>query len=438
MIRRPTSRVLLLAAPWVGLGVGLVAVLVHWPLWGRDVAISTGALVGLALALAWGHAAWRSSFGPRQWMAGAATVLVGLGVVASAVGAAVGVLSGSPMLGQGVALTGWATIIVASGVAAVLEWRALRNAGVGGAWWSSTVDGTRGRVGDPVGMPPQRRGGTAWLAAPLAVNLPWLWQGLGWREAQWLPVVLALLSIAAIWVSWSWIGPIAGRAWAVLAGESRHGRRFVHRDLALLEALRRGHVPAEPGPRHPRQPRDGRRDLPGAGGGSRPWRTLRTVFQVLAGLGIAGGITIGLFEVWPAFDQASRWDAYRRAELVVTRLDAGTQRAQWLGTGRIDGAEVIFNRGELDVLLGAPPRSRNDPRLQQVRTRLPMRAEVLWNPAAQRRLLPLDARREAVDDRARFVAGFAAALILPGALFAFLAHRLGVRRPGAGPSRPKR
>jgi hypothetical protein len=317
----------------------------------------------------------------------------------------------------------------------MLEWRALQAAGAQGGWWSSTVDSARGRVGDPIGLPPQRQGGSVWLAAPLAVNLPWLWQGLGWREAQWLPVVLALLSAAAIWVCWSWLGPIAGRAWAVMADESKQGRHYVHRELASIEALRRGEVAAEP---LGRQARAARQAQPGADEASRPRRALQTLLQVLAGLGIVGGITIALFETWPAFDQASRWDAYRRAELVVTQLGAGSQRAQWLGTGRIDGAEVIFTRGELDVLLGAPPSSRNDPRLLEARQRLPLRAEVLWNPGAQRRLLPAEARREVLDGRARVAAGFAAALLFPGALCAWLAHRLAKPRAGAAPGRRSR
>jgi hypothetical protein len=221
-------------------------------------------------------------------------------------------------------------------------------------------------------------------------------------------------------VCWSWLGPIAGRAWAVMADESKQGRRFVHRELASIEALRRGGLAVDPGARPSRA---ARRATAAGIEPSRPRRALQTLLQVLAGLGIVGGITIALFETWPAFDQASRWDAYRRAELVVTQLDAGSQRAQWLGTGRIDGAEVIFTRGELDVLLGAPPSSRNDPRLLEAR---------------KRRLLPADARREVLDERARFAAGFAAALFLPGALCAWLAHRLAKPRAGAVPGRRPR
>lgn len=410
MIQRPSTRAQLFAAPLLGVAMGLLAWLFHWSWTGPGLATGVGAVIGLVLTLAWAHAAWRSSFGARQWLAGAASTALCLGVVASGVGAVVGMLGGTAALAGLVALSGWATVGVATGVAAWRERTALTREGSAGRWWTQTVDAVRGTLSDPFEVPaaPLRRD-ALWLLLPLAINLPLVLQGLGYREAQWLPVLLAVVSAATIWVCWVWLGPLVGRALAVIDAEAHSGRRFVHRDLAALQALRRGAAPT------------GVRGLPrgrGVTAAPAPWwqRTALVVLQIVAGLGLVGGTTLAVFEAWPALDRSLRWDDYRAAEVIVDSVDIAQRRSQWLGRGRVDGHEVRFEAGELDVLLGPPPASNNDARLATARARLPLMAQARWNPQAQRRMIALDAPRDRVDDQARFALGLSAALLGIGAL----------------------
>lgn len=422
MIQPPSTRAQLFGAPLVGLAMGLLALLFHWSWTGPGFAIGIAAVIGLVLTLAWAHAAWRSSFGARQWLAGAASAALCLGVVASGIGAVAGVLSGTAPLAGWVALSGWATVGVATAVAAWRERHALAREGSTGRWWTQTVDAARGTLGDPFEVPAASlRRDALWLLLPLGVNLPLVLQGLGYREAQWLPVLLAVVSATLIWVCWFWLGPLVGRALTVIDAETRSGQRFVHRELPALQALRRGVVPAS-ARSVPRRHRSTAAPAP-------LWkRAALVVFQIVAGLGMVGGVTLAVVEAWPALDRSLRWGDYRPAEVVVESVDISARRSQWLGNGRVDGREVRFIAGELDALLGAPPASNNDARLAAARARLPLLAQARWNPQAQRRLIALDAPRDRVDGEARFALALSAALLAMGALGAWawraLSHRI--------------
>ena len=413
MIQRPSTRAQLFGAPLLGLAMGLLALLFHWSWAGPGFAMGIGTVIGLVLTLAWSHAAWRSSFGARQWLAGAASAALCLGVVASGIGAVAGMLGQAASLAGWVTLSGWATVGVATGVAAWRERRALERDGSTGRWWTRTVDEARGTLSDPFEVPaaPLRRD-ALWLLIPLAVNLPLMLQGLGYREAQWLPMLIAVVSAATIWVCWVWLGPLVGRALAVIDAEAHSGRRFVHRDLPALQELRRGVKPAS-ARAVPHRHRITAAPEP-------LWKRAALVaLQIVAGLGLVGGFTLAVVEAWPALDRSLRWDDYRPAEVVVESVDVGARRTQWLGSGRVDGREVRFVAGELDALLGAPPASRNDARLVAARARLPLLVQARWNPQAQRRLIALDAPRDRVDGEARFALALSAAMLGIGALGAW-------------------
>jgi hypothetical protein len=414
MIHLPTSRAQLVGAPLTGAALGALAALFLWPLIGAHMALGLGAAVGLLMGTCWGRSAYLSDFGPRQWLVGAWSAALCLSIGVAGIAAGVLVVGGTHSLAFSVLLTGCATVVVTAAVAGWREFLALRAEGTRGPWWTQTVDLERRMVGDPMGTHVQHGGGSAavWLAAPLAVNIPLILQSMGYREAEWMPFVLAALSATVLWVSWKWVGPLGARAIYMIRVEAGLGQPLVHHDIAALRALRL------------RSPASGSPLLARQGIAVRLKRALHLALQIVAGLGIVGGLTLVFMEAWPELDRSLRWEGYQRAELTLTRLELGTSRAQWMGGGEVDGYPVRFGRGELDAVLGPPPSSAKSAAFQQAKSRLPMRMTVLWNGQAQRRLLATDARREVFDIKAHNAVGICAGLLGVGALAAALASAM--------------
>lgn len=398
MITLPSRRTHLWAMPWLALSMGLLGGFLLWPVLNMPAAAWVGLALGLPFAALRWYAAWRSDFGPLQWFLSALEFLLWMAAFAALVPSGLVVL-GAPTSWALTVLAGlWASLAVAAVLGAWLEYRALVRAGAQGTWWRATVDLERGVVGNPRPLGPAPSHNPIWWLLPLGLNLSWMLEGLGIGLDRWWPMLLAGFAAMLLWVAGFWVGPLAGQALAVRAATRDRAAPLVHRDLARLQALRRGEAGEPVAPREAPARR------------LRRWRARAADALLQAGalLGVVGGLTLGVFEAWPAIDQARRWPDYRTARLVVSELDLTVQRVAWIGRGAVDDEPVVFAPGELTAVLGPNPTSRLDPAFDQARARLPIRLTVRWNPDARRRLQHVDARADVVAS----VAGYASAWTL--------------------------
>lgn len=416
----PQTRAQLWRLPLAGVLLGGLWGLGAGPLFGTTAALAAGVAVGAALAALLARVAWRSRFGPRAW-------LVGAGVLGAVLHALVMLLAACAVLVMGAdvaagrTLAAAGTLVLAAVVAASALVERRRLADRGGAWWGAAVDLPRRRVGSPW-VDSARAGGAEQLgvlAAAVGVNVPLALELLGYRQNQWWPWVSAALGAAVLHVAWHGVGRLLGRALALLALEREAGVRFEHRDIATLDALRRGDpAPPADGPPH-------------------GLRWLRGTLQAVAGLGFVGGLTLAFAAAWPAWQQSRDWAQFQRVAVVVGAVELTAQRGDWVGQGTVDGLPVDFRPGELNALLGPPPTGRPEA-LAAVRGRLPLRAEAWWNPAVSQRLLPPQTTADAVQANARHAIGLTLALFAAGAVALLLDVPLRRRALQAPPAAPRR
>lgn len=417
----PRTRAQLWRLPLAGVLLGGLWGLGAAPLFGTPVALVAAGALGAALAALTARVAWRSRFGPRAWLAGAVafTAVLQALVLLLAAGAVL-VLGADAAAGRTLAAFGTLALAGAVGLSALVERRRLADRG--GAWWQAVVDTPRRRVGSPwVETAPA--GGAerlGVLAAAIGVNVPLALELLGYRQSQWFPWLAAALGAAVLHVGWHAAGRLLGRALAVMAVERETGGPFEHRDIAALDALRRGEAPPVEGDGPPR-----------------PLRWLRGTLQALAGVGIVGGLTLAFAAAWPAWQQSRDWAQFQRVAVLVTAVELTAQRGDWVGQGTVDGLPVDFRPGELNALLGPPPTGRPEA-LAAVRGRLPLRAEAWWNPAVAQRLLPPQTTADAVHANARHAIGFTLALFAAGGVALLLDMPLRRRAQQAPTARPRR
>jgi hypothetical protein len=438
----PLRRGQLLGLPLSGLVLGPLMALFYMRLLGGATALMLGGALSVVMMSLAGWIAYRSDFGGRQGIAGAALMLLLLAPLMS--GAAVMTLSlaGVPQLSLLAVGTSLLSLAIAFVAGLRRQWLTLQREGFDGAWARTNVDpdAARLRASALLGADTNAAPSSPWLIAALAANGPLLYSTWGTTDAQAMPFVLAVLALTSVWVCARKVGPMAARGWFVLQLERHHGRRIVHEHHEELQALRREFWLSR---WLMEKTSAGARAVPrrhGITAAPAPlWqRAALVALQIVAGLGLVGGATLAVVEAWPALDRSLRWGDYRPAEVVVESVEISARRSQWLGSGRVDGREVRFVAGELDALLGAPPASNNDARLATARARLPLLAQARWNPQAQRRLIALDAPRDRVDGQARFALGFSAALLGIGALGAWAWRALSRRITGRAKARASR
>lgn len=314
-------------------------------------------------------------------------------------------------------------------------WRQLQQLvreGPAGPWVRDHVDADAGRIrADTLvrgaGDAPSRK---PWLAIALGVNLPLIYQSWGITDSQAMPVILVGLLSGSVWLCAAVFGPMAGKALYLRRLERAAGRRFFHEGYDELQALRRGFwlsrlllVDADGGPAS-----TGESDAtPGESRAQRVRRYAENALYTLAFSCLLAGV-MGIFLLgWPAVQRALYFDGFRPAEVIVTEVAITVRGSKWVGRGRVDGADVDFAPGDLDPVIGFWAKQRDDPALITVRARLPIRAQVLWNPQVQRRLLPLDASHQGMKEVAWFYGGGTVALTAIGALLLLLAGRFAPR-----------
>jgi hypothetical protein len=308
-------------------------------------------------------------------------------------------------------------------------WSQLRHLvreGPDGPWVREHVDADacRIRADTLIRAPGDAASRKPWLAVAIGVNLPLIYQSWGITDNQVMPVILVAMVAGSVWFCATVIGPMAGKAMYLRRLERASGRRLFHEGYDDLQALRRGFwlsrllmVDAAGGPASTGES-DSRL---GENRAQRLRRHAENTLYTLAFLFLlAGGM--GFFMLgWPSWQQSLYFDGFRPAEVIVTEVAVTGRSPKWVGRGRVDGAEVVFAPGDLDPVIGDRPQSRDDPLLIAVRARLPIRAEVLWNPQVQRRLLPLGTRRDVVEGSAWFFAGGTSALAAFGVLLMLVA-----------------
>jgi hypothetical protein len=398
-VNLPHTRAQLFTTPIVAsVMVGFLAGLFAAPLIGAQAAwiYGVGATIVTAAFLAWG--CWRSDYGPRHWRLAAVFLAFLLAMTAPLVGSIVATVTRDVGWGRGVTVLLWAGLGVTAGVSAELERRRLH--GSSRAWWSTVAHADSRRVGDLFPSPPLTELRWVWLVPAAVFNAPVVYVAANTSEGSRAFSLFGLVVGAAlIYAAARGLGPLIARAHAGLDAEQRAGHRFRHRSIDHLNALRGGKALLF----EPKRPR------------GNPWvRRLRGLLQVIALLGAIGVVTLGVFEVSPAWQQLRLWSDYRPAYLVVYLLGVTTKHADWTGRGEVNEQDVSFRRHELRALLGPVP-SASDEALAMQRQRLPLRAQVLWNPEAERRLLAADVKREPFAARAEFALNFLLVCLFAGA-----------------------
>jgi hypothetical protein len=425
----PLRRGQLLSLPLSALAIGPLLGLFFFRLLGWPTVLALGAAVSGVMVLLAGWIAYRSDFGGRQGIAGAALMLLFLIPFMS--GAAVMTLSLAGLPQLSLLAVGTCSLSLAMAFVAGFrrQWLPLRNEGFDGAWARTNVDPAEGRLRASALLDnnPDAASTSPWLIAALAANVPLLYRTWGVSDAQVMPFVLAVLAVISVWACARKVGPMAARGWFVLQLERHHGRRIVHEHLEELQALRRGFwlsrllmVDAAGGPASTG-------DSDARLGESRAQRLRRYAENTLYALAflflLAGGMGFFLLG-WPSWQQSLYFDGFHPADVIVTEVAITGRGSKWVGRGRVDGADVVFAPGDLDPVIGVRPQWRDDPQLIVVRARLPIRAEVLWNPQLQRRLLPLGTNREVVERSAWFNAAGTSALAAFGVLLMLLAGQV--------------
>lgn len=246
----PTTRGQLMSGPLAGLGVGAVLALYLWPWAGARAAVLAGTVVGVVLGATKAYTLYRSDYGSRHGAITVGMVLLILVSLAGGVAAAATTMTGRPELGGWAMATAAVTILGCTGWAAGREWLRLRAQGADGEWARGHVDLRAGTVRDAtgggMGAPPSRPWGSGasasgwiWVVGALMLNLPLLWRSGGIDDLEVMPWLVATIIVSVSWFGVTWIGPLAARTRFVMLLERQAGRRFVHADLAQLQALRR-------------------------------------------------------------------------------------------------------------------------------------------------------------------------------------------------------
>jgi hypothetical protein len=195
----------------------------------------------VALTSLAGWVAYRSDFGGRQGIAGAALAVLVLGPLVSGVAVMTVSMAGQPQLA--LLATGTCSISLVMSLVAGLRRQGLtlQREGFDGAWARTNVDpdAARLRASALLGTDPHAAPPYPWLALALGVNGPLLYRAWGASDAQVMPFVLAALALTSVWVFVRNVGPLAARGRFVLQLERHHGRRIVHEHYEELQALRR-------------------------------------------------------------------------------------------------------------------------------------------------------------------------------------------------------
>jgi hypothetical protein len=194
-------------------------------------------------AAQWSLAEWiayRSDFGGRQGIAGAALLLL-LAPLMSGASVLALLLSGLPQLSWLAVGTCFLSLAIAFVASLRRRWLTLRREGFDGAWACTNLDPdvARLRATALLGTDMAAAPTSPWLVAALAANGPLLYRAWGASDAQAMPFVLAVLALTSVWVCTRNVGPMAARGWFVLQLERHHGRRIVHEHHEELQALRR-------------------------------------------------------------------------------------------------------------------------------------------------------------------------------------------------------
>ena len=225
---------------WGGLlGAGMAGFFFKWL--GSDATLVLAVTLGTAMACLSGWIVYRSDFGGRHGIAGAALLLLLLVPLVS--GAAVMTLSlaGAPQLSSLAVGTTLLSLTLAFVAGLRRQWSTLQREGFDGAWARTNVDpdAARLRASALLGSHPDAASPSPWLVAALAANGPLLYRSWGVSDARAMPFVLAVLALTAVWVCVRNLGPMAARGCFVLQLERRLGRRILHEHHEELQAMRR-------------------------------------------------------------------------------------------------------------------------------------------------------------------------------------------------------
>ncbi len=409
-------------------GGALPALFVALPL-GWQVALWLGLAFGLVLTAVCAHAVWFSSYGSALGLAlavGGVCVAVVLG------GGAAGFLllfldegdgrptAGPHRLGWPVFAAGALCVCATAAVAALREWLALADQQQSHPWVQAAVSVDQGRVSEA--QPEMGRGQRVfWKVLAVGTALPMLvlaaWQPEPWGGQALVLLWVALLGGTALGVGRAGGARIAQAAY--LRGlEHIVGRRFVHPRLAQLQALRSSFMQWQ-----------WLRPQPGW-----PGRWGLGSLQLVCAFGFITAVVLGPYAWWPAWDQWRRFDGFRPAELVVVGLYS--TRDGLRSWGRINGQELRFGRGEVNPVLGLPKGLGLGPdALAALQAQLPLSKTVLWNPNAQRRLLPVGTTRVSLWHEVEITSWFMGLGLAAGGVFGGLAW---IFKPGPRRSKKRR